>query len=225
MKAIVFLVPLVVAATGMFLLDVAAGGEPAGAAAPAQSRAFELRVGDAVYAIDLDEAFEITTPDGTKLPAVLRRQEGHYHGDGVAFSYPNDLSVERTVRASGVLLKLKSPLQFVALIQVLSGEDDPAALQSKVVADIRARLESTGVTPADVAVAPAEHEIAGAARKGTVMRYQIHGKTIRRSFTSEIYTFPLGNHVVSLLFETPDTERSNANAAFQEIEKTLTASR
>lgn len=219
-----FLMGMTAGAAGVMLLGQGAPlrvpspaeGGPLGTAQPVE---LELQLGKTVYPVRVNQPFNVTTPKGERVQAVVRRRDVlRYSGTGVTFSYPRQLKLNATRDESSRTLELEGHGSILALVQVFTVPTTPAAVRKQYSDSFRREFKSRG---GKFTVKTIHHRIAGAARTGELFEWALGGERIR----SEIYTFQIGQGTVAVLLQRSADEEVPAKRYFAILADSLRATK
>ena len=189
------------------------------AAPPEEERSeFQLQVGKITYDVTPGKPVTIETPDGKRVEVVLKRNATlRYAGHGVAFDYPREMTVEVDDEDELASINVDGPGSILAVVQVMAAGGNPDPYRDLLRDQLKKEFSDRGGKAMEGDGKAVRRKIGGVERLGTTVRFTLAGEPLK----AEIYAFPKGKNVVTLLLQAADDDAEQARTYFATLAESL----
>lgn len=179
---------------------------------------FELRVGEQVYDVVLNQPFRIATPGGEEIEMVLRRKPiSHYEGNGITFDYPAELQLSRDTTNGVTTLTLEGTASPLVLIQIYPASNTPEGVLATLIASFEDAYRSRDAQFLRGNKSVVQRAIGGERHQGRMLKYQIGGE----QYVTELYALRKNRSVVAVILQNMVEEKELAENYFAVILESL----
>ena len=189
-----------------------------GAAGDTAADELELHVGNAIYAVTLDQPFSIATPYGERTELVLRRKRHlRFEGCGISFDYHPLMEVSWDTEADLVTITAETASSPQVMIQLSPPPSTVEQIHELLVGGYMREFEMrTGrrIEESD----PVERRVmAGAEREGRRLEYLLMGERLE----TQVFTFPGRAGVVAVVLQHSAEDANLAARCFPILTESL----
>jgi hypothetical protein len=184
---------------------------------PNRAAGYDLKVGDATYAVTPGQPFTITTPGGEKLEAVLVPREFlRFEEHGISFNYPRDQKVTTETEEGVVSVTVEGVASPLVIVQAYPPLVSVAEVRKLATAEFIKEFKANGGRFAH-AGKPVQRSIGGVNRAGTVLEFTLLGQKNRM----EVYAFSHGGATRAVFLQHDLEDAAAAKKLFAVIADSL----
>lgn len=136
---------------------------------------------------------------------------------GISFNYERSMNLSTKDVSDGIIITLKYPKSLIAMITIYSAPKKIEETQKDLIEGLQQKFKSLSTQPFQSSGRTIYRKIHGTERQGQIVEDQLAGL----DFKTEVYTFFMGDKVVSLVLQNGTNESDIASRLFGIISDSL----